>query len=102
MVNFQYLLSDRMAQRRDIKRPKMKVNMKHTNTGPKMRSEVVHTYLKYYTNFINEPFRFSRDLKTFKPPTNKDNDWYEHEPRSVCSKVHDPLSVIDHERLTRL
>lgn len=80
----------------------MKVHVKHTNTSLKVRYEVVHTCSKCYTKFIDEPFKFLRKLKTFKLSVVKDNEWFKHEPRSVCSKVRDPFGVIDREKLTRL
>lgn len=40
----------------------------------------MYTCPKYCTNLIDEPFKFSKELKKFKPPVVYDNKWHDYEP----------------------
>lgn len=67
-VSFQWLFGIGLAQRQDMRRPKVKIEVSYSNVRLKVKLKVIHTFPNCYTNFIDEPLKFPRKLKSFKLP----------------------------------
>lgn len=101
MVSFQWLLGNGSTHKRDQRRLKVKVDIQYTDSSLKVRYKVVYAYLKCYSDFVDKLFRFFRQPNTFKPLTINDTNSHDYKPKSVRSKVHDPLGVVDRKKLNK-
>lgn len=52
----------------------MKFDVQHIDNNLKVKFEVVRTYPKYSTKFVDKPFRFPRKPKIFKPLVMNNNE----------------------------
>lgn len=59
----------------------------HTGTSLKVRSEVIHTCPKYSSDFMDEPFRFPITPKTFKPALVNDHEWHNYKHKMARSQL---------------